>query len=136
MGDVEHLSFGDGEWWDIRTRYTRGIHKAVTTASLASLHGVNYNGGSVDKPIVDVEDIKAALYRNIGQVDPCAIEDAYLLSGTIAFSFGPEVNLATISQVAQEIVEAVLTRMYELYNPQRAGVQQSANFSGKPSSVS
>lgn len=128
--DVERLDLGDGQWWEIRTRLTRAMEKAITRASLAAVPKLPQNGA------VSEEEVRTRLLENIGAVDIGQVEDAYLLHGTVAYSFGPTVSMEIIDALDASIVRRVLTRMFELYSPQRVTEEQREDFFARPSSVS
>lgn len=111
--ETERIDLGDGQWWEIRTRLTRAIEKAVTRASLAAIPRLDPSENA------DEESVKSRLLAQIGAVDIGAIEDAYLLHGTVAYSFGQTVTMETIDALPADTVRRVITRMFELYNPQR-----------------
>lgn len=128
--ETERIDLGKGEWWEIRRRLSRGMEKAITRASLAAVPKFSPTG------VLTEEEVKAKLMENIGSVDIGAVEDAYLLTGTVAYSFGPAVNMETIDTIEAGVVRRVLTRMYELYTPQRVTEEQRQDFFGTRSSAS
>lgn len=126
---IERIDLPGGNWWNIRTRFTRGMEKALTRATLAALPKFEPNGNAD----MTQEAVTAQLTGNMGGVDIGAIEDAYLLYGSVAYSYGPQVNMATIDGLDAEIVRKVITRMYEVYNPQRVTEEQRKDFFAVPS---
>lgn len=127
---VERIDLGEGRWWDIRLKLTRAMDKAITRASLTAIPRINTTQG------IDAEQVKVQLLERLGAVDISAIEDAYLLHGTAAYSFGERVDLETIDQVDAALVRQVITRMMELYNAQRLTEEQRDGFFAKPSKAS
>lgn len=125
LGDL-----GEGQWWDVRTTLTRAMEKAVTRASLAAMPQLE-PGANVTE-----ETVKASLYSHIGAVDIGAIEDAYLMHGTVAYSFGPQVTMQVIDQLDAAIVRRVITRMFELYSPQRITPEQQDGLFKTPLNAS
>ena len=131
--DVERLDLGGGQWWDIRTTLTRGMEKAITKATIASIPAIK------DDETLDANAIKARLYSQLAMVNVGAIEDVYLVMGTVAFSVGPaalrielapggRVDLALIDTLDASLVRVVLNRMYALYTAQRITEDQRDGF--------
>ena len=127
--ETERIELPGGQWWLIRTRLTRGMEKAITRASLAAVPQLRANGVPIDTP----EAMTAALMSNVGAVDIGGIEDAYLLSGSVSYSFGETIDMATIDGIDASVIRSVLTRMYELYNPQRLSEEARKDFTVRPS---
>ena len=125
----ERIDLGDGQWWDVRPILTRGMEKAITKATLASVPAIKADDA------LDAEAIKAQLYSHLAMVNVGAVEDVYLAMGTVAFSLyesnlqpGERIDLALIDTLDATLVRKVLTRMYELYNPQRVTEDQRDGF--------
>ena len=130
MLDLERIDLGEGRWWDIRLTLTRAMDKAITRASLLAIPKIETSQG------IDTEKVKMQLLDRLGAVDISAIEDAYLLHGTVAYSFGDRISLDIIDQVDATLVRRVITRMFEVYNAQRLTEEQRDGFFVKPSKPS
>mgnify|MGYP001590123947 FL=1 len=130
MNETERIDLGSGQWWDIRTRLTRAMEKAVTKASLGAIPQMRLDGET------DPEKIRSQILGQMAAVDIGAIEDVYLLKGTVTYSFGPTVDIATIDALDAGLVRQVLTRMYELYTPQRLSQEKRDGFFETQSKVS
>ena len=128
--ETERIDLGDGQWWEVRTRLTRAMEKAVTKASLSAMPAIKLEGTP------DSEQIRNQLLSQMGVVDTGAVEDAYLLAGTIAYSFDPIVTLEIIDGLDAALVRQVLERMFQLYSPQRVTEVQRDGFFVTPSNRS
>jgi hypothetical protein len=105
----ERIELPDGNWWEIRTVVTRQMRKQFRRAfqqGLAKLGGLSS---------IEPGAIRQAIAASPHLIDLDAIEDAYLLYGTEAYSYGGTVDLATIDTVPETAVASVLSRMRELY---------------------
>ena len=131
--DIERIDLGNDQWWDIRAFLTRGMEKAITKATISSIPAIKTD------EMLDPEAIKAHLYSQLAMVNVGAIEDVYLVMGTVGFSLsqsniqitcqpGERVDLATIDTFDAVLVRKVLTRMYALYNSQRIMEDQRDGF--------
>jgi hypothetical protein len=125
---VERIHLPDGGWWDIRTYLTRGMEKAVTRASLAAIPAILPNG----KKDMTAQGITDQLLSNMNVVDTGRIEDAYLLHGTVGYSYGLTIDLNIIDALDSGIVRQVLNRMFELYNAQKLSEEERKDFFEKP----
>lgn len=126
---TERIALPAENWWVIRTRLTRGMEKAITRVSLAAIPRLEANGQTE----LTAEKVTGQLLSNVGAVDVGRIEDAYLLHGTVSYSYGPAVDLETIDAIDAEVVRTVINRMFELYNQQRLTEEQRTSFLGTPS---
>ena len=124
MVETERINLPDGAWWDIRATLTRGMEKAITRATLTHLPRLPRNG----KTFATTEQITEELLRNMGDVDVSAIEDAYLLHGTVAYSYGERVTQDIIDGIDAGVVRQVINQMFELYNPQKLTEEQRQDF--------
>ena len=131
MVETERINLPDEAWWDIRATLTRGMEKAVTRATLAHIPRLPRNG----QAMTTTEAVTDELLRNLKDVDISAIEDAYLMYGTVAYSYGEKVDQETIDSIDAEVVRRVINRMFELYNPQKLTEGQRQDFFEKPSPV-
>ena len=128
MVETERIDLPDGAWWDIRATMTRGMEKAVTRATLTHLPRRPRNGNTFVNTFGTTEEITEELLRNIGDVDVSAIEDAYLLHGTVAYSYGERVTQDIIDGIDAGVVRQVINQMFELYNPQKLTEEQRQDF--------
>lgn len=127
--ETERLDLGDGQWWEIRRVLTRGMEKNINRVTMAHVPQLTGDG----KKTANAEIIADELMHRLKEVNIGAIEDAYLLQGTVAYSYGPKVDLETIDAINAESVRIVITRMFELYNSQRIPEAERKDFFGKPS---
>ena len=124
MVETERIELPDGQYWVIRKVMSRGMERAITRATLTALPRLTRNG----KALTDTEAITEELLRNLGNVDVSAIEDAYLLHGTVEYSFGPQVTQEIIDGINADMVRQVINRMFALYNPQKVTEGQRQDF--------
>ncbi len=106
--DTERIELPNGNWWEIKTVVTRKMRKAFRAAvfqAMPRLPGVD---------LADAEAVKKAVMESPQKLDMDAIDDAYLLGGTVAYSYG-EVNQETIDSLPEAVTDKVLARMRELY---------------------
>ncbi len=106
--DTERIELPNGNWWEIKAVVTRRMRKAFRTAvfqAMPRLPGVD---------LADAEAVKKAVMESPQKLDMDAIDDAYLLGGTVAYSYG-EVNQETIDSLPEAVTDKVLARMRELY---------------------
>ena len=120
--DTERLTLPNGGWWEIRTVITRGMRKQINQASLKAL-GSNAGG------LMQGDGVKEQILAHPETLDINAVDDAMLLIGSVAYSYGPMIDLATIDALPETVTQLVLTRLQELY----AGMskEQSAGFFGR-----
>ena len=109
---VERIDLGDGQWWEIYTVCTRGMRKVFRKAGLRGFASGLRDGVDID--LADPAAMRKLIMAHPEAWDMDAIDDAFLLSGTHAYSFG-EINLETIDDLDNNIVARVLARMQELY---------------------
>ena len=121
--DTERLTLPDGGFWDIKTVITRGMRKQINQASLKAL-GSNASG------LMDGNGVKERILEHPETIDVNAVDDAMLLVGSVAYSYGPTIDIATIDNLPEAVTQPVLDRLHELY----AGMskQENASFFGKP----
>jgi len=115
-----------GGWFDIKTTITRGMRKAFRQAGLRGFA----KGIGKDVDMTDADALRKAVLASPDKWDLDAIDDAYLLHGIVAYSFGPVVDLATIDALPDEAVAPILRRMQELYAEMPEGMRK--NSSGEP----
>ena len=127
MEDSERIELPNQNYWEIKTTVTRGMRKAFRKAGLAGfVKGIEKG---VDIDFSNQDSLRKAVLANPGAWDLDAIDDAYLLVGSVAYSFGDKVDLATIDGLDDKYVEPVLSRMRELYA--EIGEEQRQGFSGR-----
>lgn len=110
----EQIELPEGQWWQIYTEVTRRMRKAFNRAALKGLGGgLKSNGQIMD--FSDQNAMQQLLMAHLDQVDTDSVDDAYLLVGTRAYSFGEEVTLEAIDGLPDRYIQPVLARMRELY---------------------
>lgn len=126
MSKTERIHFEDGAWWEIRTRRSYEMTKRVTemTHSAAIAAGVD---------VSDAGELEAYRRNNPNSMNFLALMDAYLLLGTVAYSFDSKVSMDVINSLDSDIVEAVIERMNVLYAP--VSEAQAANLGEAPPSM-
>lgn len=124
---VERIELLGGNWWEFRTVVTRRMRKAFRRAAFGGLLAAlgESNGHPVD--LADAEAIRQAVMAHPDKVDLDVVDDAYLLHGTVAFSYAVQVTAEAIDGVAEEEVEIVLARMREFYQ-EMSGEKRQAFF--------
>lgn len=119
MDGVERITLPDGGWWDIRTVVTRGMRKAFRKAQLLAFIGSDRDGLGTSLDLSDPGQIQQMLQERAmahpERWDLAAQDDAYLLYGTLAWSYGEQVNQETIDSKPDSVTELVLARIRELY---------------------
>lgn len=123
--NIERIDWPDGTWWEFRAVVTRGMRKRFNRAGLAAIAKAGIN---VDDP----GDLEIYLRSHPGDIDLDAIDDAYLLEGTTAYSFGELMSLEIIDALPDSIVRQVLARMRELYSD--ISEAQMKNLDSRPPS--
>lgn len=116
-GGTERLTLPDGGWWEIKTVITRGMRKQINQASLKALGN---NAGAF------MDGAKERILEHPEALDLNAIDDAMLLVGSVAYSYGPTIDIATIDNLPEAVTQPVLDRLHQLY----AGMskEQAAGF--------
>ena len=128
MDDTEKIELSDGAWWTIKTMVTRGMRKAFRKAGLAGFIGGIEKGVDID--FTNQDSLRKAVLAHPEAWDLDAIDDAYLLTGSVSYSFGDKIDLAIIDGLDDKYVEPVLNRMRELYA--EMAEERRQGFSGKP----
>ena len=105
---TERMNWPDGAWWEIRTIVTRGMRKLFRRAGLKAVASAGIN-------IEDPGDVEAHLRSHPEAFDLDAVDDAYLLHGTAAYSYGDKPDLAVIDGLPDRRVAEVLARLRTLY---------------------
>lgn len=126
MSDVEteRVELPDGGWWEVRVVVTRGMRKRFNRAALAMLPpGLALDG-------TDAEALKRAALSDISKVNLTPLEDAWLVEGTVAYSYGEKVTLDAIDALPDEAVQKVLDRMTALYGGVGLPEEQRKAFLG------
>lgn len=112
--DSERIDLPDGQWWEIRSVVTRAMRKAFRKAGLqAFLRGANGSGPEIDMQNEDA--LQKLMMQHPERWDLEAVDDAYLLYGSLSSSLLKDVSLEAIDQLPDKYVEPVLARMRELY---------------------
>ena len=116
--EFERIDLPGGQWWELYTEVTRGMRKVFTAALLRGVRGPMGTLAKAGVNLQDAEAVKDAMLSNIDSIDLGALtqqDDAYLLHGTRAYSYGERVTLDVIDALLEKDVARVLTRMRELY---------------------
>ena len=117
MSDTERIEFGDDNWWEVRTVVTRGMRKAFNRAqTLGVLGNIKLNGDS-DIDLTDASARRALLLAHLSELDLDALDDAYLLQGTVATSLVSTITPAMLDTIPDQYTNAVLERLRVLYAP-------------------
>ena len=117
MSDTERIEFGDDNWWEVRTVVTRGMRKAFNRAqTLGVLGNIKLNGDS-DIDLTDASARRALLLAHLSELDLDALDDAYLLQGTVATSLVDTITPAMLDTIPDQYTNAVLERLRVLYAP-------------------
>ena len=112
--DTMRIELQGGQWWEIRTVVTRRMRKAFRAAGLKGfLGGLTSNGTVVD--MGDPEALKRLAMSHAGDWNLDAIDDAFLLAGTVAWSFEGNISLEAIDALPERYIKPVLERMQALY---------------------
>lgn len=123
--NIKRIEFEDGNWWEIRTRKTRGMGKAFRRAGLASL--AEHSGEDFD--IEDPGSIEAYFRNNPYRINVDAIEDAWLEYGTVDTSFDLKDNsIEEFDALDDTYVIEVIAVMREYYS--EPDEEQTANLDG------
>ena len=110
--DDGKIMFPDGNWWQIKTRVTRGMRKQFRQAPLKSMSGaLRQNAMDTSNP----DSVREALLRSPDSWDINAIDDAYLLHGTSAWSWSEPITQASIDAKDDMYSSLVLDKMRALY---------------------
>lgn len=110
---TERLEFADGAWWEFRAVVTRGMRKAFRRAAATALIATMADGTGVDFTVP--EQLRQYILAHPDGVNVNAVDDAYLLHGTVAWSFDAPVTMESIDALPDSCTHAVLSRMAELY---------------------
>ena len=116
MNGVERIDLGNGQWWDIYTVCSRGMRKAFRKAGLNVLGASLSDGLEID--LTDPDSVRRAAMAHPDALNLDAIDDAYLVHGTHAWSFEVPFGLEAIDRLEDGLVGQVLGRMQELYAEQ------------------
>ncbi len=108
--DTERIELPDDNWWEIRTVVTRRMRKAFRRAGIKAVMG---SGFQID--IENPEATKEAIAQNIQEIDIDAIEDSWLLEGTVSFSFGKKITQDVIDDLPDIYVSPVLDKIRDMY---------------------
>ena len=120
--DTERIEVPGG-WWDVKTLVTRGMRKRFRSAGMKGFaRGIDGRG---DVDFSDGDALKKAIMANPEKWDLDAVDDAYMIEGTVTYSFGDTVSLETIDSLPDSAVTPVLKRMRELYAEMPEVVERS-----------
>ena len=111
----ERINLPDSQWWEIRTIITRGMRKRINGAVIACLDAKDLQ---MDGKALTEDSIKMAFLKS-GKLELTlhAADDAMLLCGSWAWSFGETIDLEHIDALPEKYVTPVLERMRILYAP-------------------
>ena len=128
LDKVERIKFDDGSWWDIKTVVTRGMRKRFRRAGVTAIDF--HSNGSIDLDNPDA--IEEYVKTHPEAVDLDAMEDAYLVEGSVAWSFfnSSVPTLDQIDELDDKHVAETLARMRELYS--ETTEEEVANLDEKP----
>ena len=126
---TERIELENDQWWEVYTVVTRGMRKAFRTAGLQTVAGAFKDNGKAFN-MQDADALQAVVLAHPDQLDLDAVDDAFLIHGTKACSFGKQVTRAMLDALPEGVVQPVLHRLQELY----AEVNEEArkNLSGTP----
>ena len=108
--DTERMELTGGGWWEVRKNVTRSMRKAFRKAQLKG-----YLGGLDGQDASDTEALQKAVLSNPGSWDLDALDDAYLVHGTVGWGFEVKPTLEAIDALPEEMGAPVLRKMRELY---------------------
>ena len=97
MNDTERISWPDGAWWEIRTYLSHGTARRVRETM--------QQGMDTENALAEVDWNKVKLHE---------LNEVMVLSGTVAWSYGP-VDSTTFHDVPEQRYQEVLQRMNVLY---------------------
>lgn len=116
--DVERITFPDGSWWEFRTEVSRGMRKVFNEIGIKALPDMEVNGNGLDAEAIEqavtseVLADRAKLARITNET-----QDAWLLLGTVRWSWKDDVTQEAIDEKLDRYTAKVLERMAELYRP-------------------
>ncbi len=115
--ETERIDLGNGDWWEIRGFLTRGMRKAVDAVAfkVIDIKGLR-NGNSAEMDSREALMEKAFEHPEMAIGFKAAQEDAYLIHGSIAWSFPEELGVSAFDLRRDSHVDTVLARMNELYD--------------------
>ena len=125
--NTETITLPDNNFWTIRTIVTRGMRKKFQNAALGII-GTSGRSSNGDLDLADPNVLRKAMLNDPAALNLSSIDDAYLLYGTIAYSFGEIVSLEVIDELDERMVGPVLLRMQVLYAAPTE--EESQNFTG------
>ena len=111
---MERLDLPDGHWWEIITEPTRGMRKVFRTAGL-SVGGEALANADSPELLANEDERTAFLMQHAMELNLDALDDAFLLHGTSAWSFDCEITSANIDALPDKFTAPVLQRMNECY---------------------
>ena len=126
---TERIELENDQWWEIYTIVTRGMRKAFRTAGLQTVAGAFKDNGKAFN-MQDAEALQAVVLAHPDQIDLDAVDDAFLIHGTKACSFGKQVTRVMLDGLPEGLVQPVLDRLRELYAETTEEARK--NLSGTP----
>lgn len=114
------IELGNGQWWDIKPRLTRGARKAVNRVVRSWITIRDTTAESL------TADPETAVQIDPAKVDIDSRDDMLLKLGTVGWSFPQAFSLEAVDDFPDEYVEKVLTEMRSRYLVQPdAGIELS-----------
>lgn len=120
--DTERIELPEDNWWVIKTVVTRRMRQSFQADSASALDLGFLRNGNKDVDLSDAKEI-ARIYAEqpdaakVGLGYTAAMEEAYLLHGTEAWSYGVDITRDAILDMDERITDVVLERMRALYDP-------------------
>lgn len=111
--NTETIAFEDGHQWTFASQVTRGLRKRFQKAALSIVSGGMDANGDID--MADPDALRRYAMAHPERLEVGKVEDAYLLYGTLSYSFGDEISTEFIDNLPEKYVNPVLERMKELY---------------------
>ena len=111
--ETERVQFEDGNWWDIRAIVTRRMRKAFRKAALRVVGGGLAMSNGLD--LTDPEALRTHLIGHASALELDVVDDAFLLEGTVAWSWDTPVTLEAVDALPEANVNLGLARLRLLY---------------------
>ena len=121
--ELERLTFSDGSYVDIKKVMTRGMRKQI---DLASHKAIPYEkaasqGISLENP----EELKAFILKQPEYLASQNVNDAMLLAGIVATSYGEPVTIDLTDSIPDEFAKQIIDRLTKLWYGMR---EKEADF--------
>ena len=104
----ERIEFDDGQWWQVRTKMSHGMQRAIQQANPQALRVTRTPEAPGALPAPDIT-------IDWERYDFQAANEAMLLSATVAWSYGA-VTKDVLDEIPEEQYQQVLARVDELYS--------------------